>query len=168
MSGISGRKMTKVQAKRKVWYNKNAVRRKFQVGDLVLLLATSKQNKMAVQWTNPGVIKSQLSKTNYIVRMANKNHKVQIYHVNLLKLYNQRPERINLIVSGRQGIHELETEELAIPYPVSNPNIYDFERIKEDSAPEGRIISIAIDDLRKLLGRYQKVFSNEPGKTHLV
>ncbi|GBL74979.1 hypothetical protein AVEN_243785-1 [Araneus ventricosus] len=131
--------MTEVRDKRKVRYDKNAVRRKFQVGDLVLVLATSKPNKMAVQWTGPGVIESQLSETNYIVKMVSKNEKTQIYHVNLLKAYHQRPERINLIVSGGEKIQELETEELAIPYPVSDPNIYDFERIKGDSALEGRL-----------------------------
>ncbi|GBM89253.1 hypothetical protein AVEN_180406-1 [Araneus ventricosus] len=59
-------------------------------------------------------------------------------------------------------------EELSIPYPVSDPNIYDFERIKGDSALEGRLSSTEIENLRKLLGRHQKVFSNEPGKTHLT
>ncbi|GBN13399.1 hypothetical protein AVEN_69184-1 [Araneus ventricosus] len=111
MSGVSDRKMTAVRAKRKVWHNKNAVRRKFQVGDLVLVLATSKPNKMAVQWTGPGVIENQLSETNYIVRKANKNYKTQIYHVNLLKPYHQRSELINLIVSGGEEIQALETEE---------------------------------------------------------
>ncbi|GBM58815.1 hypothetical protein AVEN_179356-1 [Araneus ventricosus] len=92
--------MTEVRDKRKVWYDKNAVKRKIRVGDLVLVLATSKPNKMAVQWTGPGVIESQLSATNYTVRMETKKDKTQIYPVNLLKPYHQRPERINLIVSG--------------------------------------------------------------------
>ncbi|GBM54467.1 hypothetical protein AVEN_217154-1 [Araneus ventricosus] len=151
--------MTEVRDKRKVWYDKNAVKRKFRVGDLVLVLATSKPNKMAVQWTGPGVIESQLSETNYIVRMENKKDKTQIYHVNLLKLYHQRPERINLIVSGGEEIQECETEELAIPYPVSDRNIYDFERIKADSALEGRLSLTEIESLKQLLGRHQRIFS---------
>ncbi|GBN00056.1 Transposon Ty3-G Gag-Pol polyprotein [Araneus ventricosus] len=63
---------------------------------------------------------------------------------------------------------ERETEELAIPYPVSDPNIYDFERIKADSALEGRLSLTEIESLKQLLGRHQKIFSNDPGKTHLV
>ncbi|GBM04413.1 Transposon Ty3-I Gag-Pol polyprotein [Araneus ventricosus] len=161
-------KMAEVRDKRKVWYDKNAVKRKFRVGDLVLVLATSKPNKMAVQWTGPGVIESQLSETTYIVRMEIKNDKTQIYHVNLLKPYRQRPERINLIVSGGEEIQERETEELAIPYPISDPNIYDFERIKADSALESRLSLTEIESLKQLLGRHQKVFSIDPGKTHLV
>ncbi|GBM12258.1 hypothetical protein AVEN_155263-1 [Araneus ventricosus] len=102
-------KLTEVRDKRKVWYDNNAVKREFRVGDLVLVLATSKPNKMTVQWTGPGVIESQLSETNYIVRMRGKKDKTQIYHVNLLKPYHQRPERISLIVNGREEIQERET-----------------------------------------------------------
>ncbi|GBN33624.1 hypothetical protein AVEN_59464-1 [Araneus ventricosus] len=79
-----------------------------------------------------------------------------------------RPERINLIVRGGEEFQEHETEELVIPYPVSEPNIYDFERIKGDSELEGRLSSTEIESLKQLLGRHQKVFSNNPGKTHLV
>ncbi|GBM73164.1 Retrovirus-related Pol polyprotein from transposon 17.6 [Araneus ventricosus] len=61
--------MTENRDKRKVWHDRNAVKREFRVGELVLALATSKPNKMAVQWTGPGVIESKLSETNYIVRM---------------------------------------------------------------------------------------------------
>ncbi|GBM51196.1 Retrovirus-related Pol polyprotein from transposon 17.6 [Araneus ventricosus] len=160
-------RMTEAQVKRKVWYDKNAVRRKFQVGDQVLVLATSKQNKLAVQWTGPGVIESQLSDTNYIVKMTNKNDKTQIYHVNLLKPYHQRPESVNLLFSGKHEILE-SGPELEIPYPASDPNIYDFEEIVSDSALSERLCPTQIEELRKLLGAHQKVFSNEPGKTHLV
>ncbi|GBM89254.1 hypothetical protein AVEN_180407-1 [Araneus ventricosus] len=42
-------KMTEVRAKRNVWFDTNAIGRKFQIGDLVLVLETSKPNKMSVQ-----------------------------------------------------------------------------------------------------------------------
>ncbi|GBM51276.1 Transposon Ty3-I Gag-Pol polyprotein [Araneus ventricosus] len=123
---------------------------------------------MAVQWTGPGVIESQLSDTNYIVKMANKNDKTQIFHVNLLKPYHQRTEKINLLISERKETPEAESDELRIPYPISDPNVHDFEEIIRDSALEERLSFSEIEELRKMLGRHQKVFSNEPGKTHLV
>ncbi|GBN03908.1 Transposon Ty3-I Gag-Pol polyprotein [Araneus ventricosus] len=160
--------MTETRYKRKVWYDKNAVKREFRVGELVLVLATSKSNKMSVQWTGPGVIESKFSETNYIVRMEGKKDKTQIYHINLLKPYHQRLERVNLIVNGGEENQECETEELTIPNPVSEPNIYDFERIKADSALEGRLSLTEIESLKQLLDRHKKIFSNKPGKTHLV
>ncbi|GBM26337.1 hypothetical protein AVEN_239341-1 [Araneus ventricosus] len=97
-----------VRDKRKTWYDKNTVKREFRVGELVLVLATSKPNKMAVQWTGPGVIESKLSETNYIVRMEGKKDKTQIYHINLLKPYHQRLERINLLVNGGRKIRNVK------------------------------------------------------------
>ncbi|GBN83217.1 Transposon Ty3-I Gag-Pol polyprotein [Araneus ventricosus] len=123
---------------------------------------------MAVQWTGPRVIESKFSETNYIVRIEGKKDESQIYHVNLLKPCHQRLERVNLIVNGGEKNQERETEELAIPHPISGPNIYDFERIKADSALEGRLSLTEIESLKQLLGRHQKIFSNDPGKTHLV
>ncbi|GBL99636.1 Retrovirus-related Pol polyprotein from transposon 412 [Araneus ventricosus] len=139
--------MTETRDKRKTWYDKNAVKRELRVGELILVLATSKPNKMAVQWTGPGVIESKLSETNYIVRMEGKKDKTQIYHINLLKPYHQRLERVNLLVNGKEN-QERETEELTILYPVSDPNIYDFERIKADSALEGRLSPTEIESLK--------------------
>ncbi|GFX84312.1 CCHC-type domain-containing protein [Trichonephila clavipes] len=49
-------KMEEMQVKRKTWYDKNAVKREFKDGDLVLVLATSRANKLAVQWIGPGTI----------------------------------------------------------------------------------------------------------------
>ncbi|GBN02874.1 hypothetical protein AVEN_153230-1 [Araneus ventricosus] len=160
--------MTETRDKRKAWYDKNAVKREFGVGELVLVLTTSKPNKMAVQWTGPGVIENKLSETNYIVRMEGKKDKTQIYNVNLLKPYHQRLERVNLLVNGGEENQERETEEMTILYPVSDPNIYDFEQIKADSALEGSLSPTEIESLKQLLGRHKKTFSNDPGKTHLV
>ncbi|GFT63680.1 retrovirus-related Pol polyprotein from transposon 17.6 [Trichonephila clavipes] len=47
-------KMEEMQVKRKTWYDKNAVKREFKDGDLVLVLATSRTNKLEVQWIAPG------------------------------------------------------------------------------------------------------------------
>ncbi|GFV83241.1 retrovirus-related Pol polyprotein from transposon 17.6 [Trichonephila clavipes] len=41
-------KMEEMQVKRKTWYDKNAVKREFKDWDLVLVLATSRANKLAV------------------------------------------------------------------------------------------------------------------------
>ncbi|GBL90900.1 hypothetical protein AVEN_118109-1 [Araneus ventricosus] len=99
--------------------------------------------------------------------MTCKNDKTQIYHVNLLKPYHHSPESINLLFSGK--LESLECEpELEIPHPTSDPNIYDFEEIVRDSAISEKLCPTQIKELRKLLGAHQKVFSNEPRKTHLV
>ncbi|GFW88666.1 retrovirus-related Pol polyprotein from transposon 297 [Trichonephila clavipes] len=88
-------KMEEMQVKRKTWYDKNAVKREFKDGDLVLVLATSRANKLAVQWIGPGTILNKISETNYLVEIPGRRETSQIYHINMLKPYYKRPEHVN-------------------------------------------------------------------------
>ncbi|GBM75539.1 hypothetical protein AVEN_180650-1 [Araneus ventricosus] len=56
--------MEKARDKRKKWYDRGTVERKFKPGDLVLVMATIKPNKLAVSWMGPGTVISQISETN--------------------------------------------------------------------------------------------------------
>ncbi|GFW21893.1 retrovirus-related Pol polyprotein from transposon 17.6 [Trichonephila clavipes] len=47
-------RMKECQLKRKTWYDRDVVERKFVEGDLVMVLVTSKQNKLEVNWIGPG------------------------------------------------------------------------------------------------------------------
>ncbi|GFV98970.1 retrovirus-related Pol polyprotein from transposon 17.6 [Trichonephila clavipes] len=92
-------KMEEMQVKRKTWYDKNAVKREFKDGDLVLVLATSRANKLAVQWIGPGTILNKISETNYLVEIPDRRETSQIYHINMLKPYDKRPEHVNVIIN---------------------------------------------------------------------
>ncbi|GFX52369.1 CCHC-type domain-containing protein [Trichonephila clavipes] len=92
-------KMEEMQVKRKTWYDKNAVKREFKDGDLVLVLATSRANKLAVQWIGPGTILNKISETNYLVEIPGRRETSQIYHINMLKPYYKRPEHVNVIIN---------------------------------------------------------------------
>ncbi|GFU44379.1 retrovirus-related Pol polyprotein from transposon 17.6 [Trichonephila clavipes] len=91
--------MEEMQVKRKTWYDKNAVKREFKDGDLVLVLATSRANKLAVQWIGPGTILNKISETNYLVEIPGRRETSQIYHINMLKPYYKRPEHVNVIIN---------------------------------------------------------------------
>ncbi|GFV49744.1 CCHC-type domain-containing protein [Trichonephila clavipes] len=89
-------KMEEIQVKRKTWYDKNAVKRELKNGDLVLVLAISRANKLAVQWIGPGTILNKISETNYLVEIPGRRETSQIYHINMLKPYYKRPEHVNV------------------------------------------------------------------------
>ncbi|GFY01831.1 retrovirus-related Pol polyprotein from transposon 17.6 [Trichonephila clavipes] len=80
-------KMEEMQVNRKTWYDKNAVKSEFKDGDLVLVLAASRANKLAVQWIGPGTILNKISETNYLVEISDRRETSQIYHINMLKPY---------------------------------------------------------------------------------
>ncbi|GFQ77856.1 retrovirus-related Pol polyprotein from transposon 297 [Trichonephila clavata] len=66
---------------------------------------------------------------------------------------------------GKEDSNELEEN---FPWIDSNPNIFDFDEITEHSQLENRLNAQQIDKLKGILCNYSKIFSNEPGKTHLV
>ncbi|GFY23576.1 retrovirus-related Pol polyprotein from transposon 412 [Trichonephila clavipes] len=91
-------RMKECQLKRKTWYDRDAVERKFVEGDLVMVLVTSKQNKLEVNWIGPGKVLSRISDTNYVIDLPGRRDSSTIYHVNLLKPYHRRPELVSLVV----------------------------------------------------------------------
>ncbi|GFV35391.1 retrovirus-related Pol polyprotein from transposon 17.6 [Trichonephila clavipes] len=91
-------RMKECQLKRKTWYDRDVVERKFVEGDLVMVLVTSKQNKLEVNWIGPGKVLSRISDTNYVIDLPGRRDRSTIYHVNLLKPYHRRPELVSLVV----------------------------------------------------------------------
>ncbi|GFT89833.1 retrovirus-related Pol polyprotein from transposon 297 [Trichonephila clavipes] len=160
-------KMEEMQVKRKTWYDKNAVKREFKDGDLVLVLATSRANKLAVQWIGPGTILNKISETNYLVEIPGRRETSQIYHINMLKPYYKRPEHVNVIINDETK-NSLADQELEIPYLENNSLIYDFEDVIQASELNKHLHDKQMDRLRELLNKYSKCFSNNPGLTNLV
>ncbi|GFT46838.1 retrovirus-related Pol polyprotein from transposon 297 [Trichonephila clavipes] len=120
-------KMEETKIKRKAWYDKNAIKREFSEGDLVLVLKMNRPNKLSVQWKEPGKIEKKNSETNYVVSFNNNTESNQVFHVNMLKPYYKRAEFINMINSrAKEDLNELEKN---FPCIDSNPNIFDFDEI---------------------------------------
>ncbi|GFW42919.1 retrovirus-related Pol polyprotein from transposon 297 [Trichonephila clavipes] len=157
-------KMEEMQVKRKTWYDKNAVKREFKDGDLVLELATSRANKLAVQWIGPGTILNKISETNYLVEIPGRRGTSQIYHINMLKPYYKRPIMMKLMMKQKT----LADQELEIPYLENNSLVYDFEDVIQASVLNKHLHDKQMDRLRELLKKYSKCFSNNPGLTNLV
>ncbi|GFT75050.1 retrovirus-related Pol polyprotein from transposon 297 [Trichonephila clavipes] len=160
-------KMEEMQVKRKTWYDKNAVKREFKDGDLVLVLATFRANKLAVQWIGPGTILNKISETNYLVEIPGRRETSQIYHINMLKPYYKRPEHVNVIINDETK-NSLADQELEIPYLENNSLVYDFEDVIQASELNKHLHDKQMDRLRELLSKYSKCFSNSPGLTNLV
>ncbi|GFY08267.1 transposon Ty3-I Gag-Pol polyprotein [Trichonephila clavipes] len=52
--------MEDAKQKQKLWYDRRTVKRQFQPGELVLVIAPSRPNKLSVQWVGPEEIVQQL------------------------------------------------------------------------------------------------------------
>lgn len=63
---LAGGEMRRVQGNAKLYYDRTAWARRFEVGDQVMIIRPSPKNKLQVQWEGPADIVSKLSDTNYI------------------------------------------------------------------------------------------------------
>ncbi|GFT30727.1 retrovirus-related Pol polyprotein from transposon 17.6 [Trichonephila clavipes] len=155
--------MEDAKQKQKLWYDRRTVKRQFQLGELVLVIAPSRPNKLSVQWVGPGEIVQQLSETNYVVKFPEKD-KTHVYHVNMLKPYHQREENINLLC-----INPLKhDEEEDIPSLELENERSGWSKIISDVQLNSKLSQIQRGQLKELLYEYSNLFSNIPGCTDLA
>ena len=93
--------LEKNQGRNKNLYKRKAKTRSFQVGDKVLVLLPTDQNKQAImQWKGPFEIKGTKWGNNYRVKV----NKKKTYHINMLKLYVERGRIEETATPGRRDI----------------------------------------------------------------
>ncbi|GFW06820.1 retrovirus-related Pol polyprotein from transposon 17.6 [Trichonephila clavipes] len=158
-------RMKECQLKRKTWYDRDAVERKFVEGDLVMVLVTSKQNKLEVNWIGPGKVLSRISDTNYVIDLPGRRDRSTIYHVNLLKPYHRRPELVSLVVE--EVSDDIDGDE-EIPYPDKQCTKFDYHEILRESQLQLKLSPSQIDELKQVITKNKDVFSPDPGTTHLM
>ncbi|GFX17986.1 retrovirus-related Pol polyprotein from transposon 17.6 [Trichonephila clavipes] len=158
-------RMKECQLKRKTWYDRDAVERKFVEGDLVMVLVTSKQNKLEVNWIGPGKVLSRISDTNYVIDLPGRRDRSTIYHVNLLKPYHRRPELVSLVVEEVSDDIEGDAE---IPYPDKQCTKFDYHEILRESQLQLKLSPSQIDELKQVITKNKDVFSPDSGTTHLM
>ncbi|GFS75889.1 hypothetical protein TNCV_4665451 [Trichonephila clavipes] len=155
--------MEDAKQKQKLWYDHRTVKRQFQPGELVLVIAPSRPNKLSAQWVGPGEIEQQLSETNYVVKFPEKD-KAHVYHVNILKPYHQREENINLLcINPLKHDEEEDMPSLELENEMSG-----WSKIISDVQLNSKLSQIQRGQLKELLYEYSNLFSNIPGCTDLA
>ncbi|GFS76326.1 retrovirus-related Pol polyprotein from transposon 297 [Trichonephila clavipes] len=134
-------RMKECQLKRKTWYDRDTVERKFVEGDL-----------------NFGYKLCDRS-------TRKKGPRSTIYHVNLLKPYHRRPELVSLVVEEVSDDIEGDAE---IPYPDKQCTKFDYHEILRESQLQLKLSPSQIDELKQVITKNKDVFSPDPGTTHLM
>ncbi|PVD27371.1 hypothetical protein C0Q70_12529 [Pomacea canaliculata] len=75
--------------KQALHFNKRAKPRCFKVGDQVLILLPTKNNKLQMCWKGPYVITDRINECDYKISIGEKE---KIYHANILKEYVSRTQ----------------------------------------------------------------------------
>src|SRR5688572_31569071 len=72
--------------------NKKSRNRKLEIGDKVLLLFPTSNNKLLMQWQGPLIVRDKVGEYDY--RVEDKNGKIKTYHINMLKKYIDRRDML--------------------------------------------------------------------------
>ena len=169
---IARETLHQAQGQYKHHYDKKLKRREFKVRDKVTVLVRTDTNKLLLQWKGPYEVTEVVSKLDYKVKV---NGKAKVYHVNLLRCYEQTkeaPEKKGKMEIGAVGIALIEPETEKPIGVVDDGNLLDIGspkgtetykdiRISEDLTVEQRRQVI------ELLEEYQDIFAERPRTTDL-
>ncbi|XP_040360535.1 uncharacterized protein LOC121048362 [Ixodes scapularis] len=156
--------MKAAQETAKVYYDRNARLRTFEVGDRVMILRTARKNKLEVHWEGPVEVIDKLSQTNYALKMPGHRKQVKIYHCNLMKPFVERQGVVNLTLNMPE---ELPTE---IPEwnGISPGAESSVDEIMARCVNAELLDQAQVDDLKVLLNEFSDTFSDRPGRTDLM
>ena len=141
------------KARQKAWYDKKARERHFGPGDEVLWLKPCKGNKLQLNWAGPYRVISKMNDLNYIIE--NEEHQVRrVVHVNALKPYFRGEQRVLFAMKAA------DSEEADLPFWEGRGEVkYNPEEVKISPA----LTQDQQQELKLLINKYYKVFSNKPG-----
>ena len=169
---IAQEELEKSQGRYKHHYDKKARPRSLNVGDKVLILLPTDNNKLLMQWKGPFDVDKIVAKNDYGI---NVNGKVKTYHINLLKQYilrDKSSDSEDTVVSATD-VFELtsatvindcgeDDEELLEMSPCgSKENYHGVTLGKQLNTDEQQVISDMLRD-------FSDIFTDIPGKTSIV
>ena len=93
---LARQNLERLQSRMKVWYDRRARHRQFNIGDKVLVLLPITGHPLQARYHGPYVIKQKVNDVDYIVSTPDRRKQHQLCHVNMLKAYHhEAPVRAN-------------------------------------------------------------------------
>ena len=168
----------KSQNKMKENYDKNASAGGFEPGDKVLLFLPLGNSKLESKWQGPFVISRKVNDVNYEVMMPNKRKSTRTIHVNMMKLWydkdhEQRMAECHYIIADidsfsvhdKDGVlRHKDDGKISIDIGLS----YYQTQTRENVSISESLTTVQQEEVQAILKSYSNVFSDVPGRTHLV
>lgn len=148
-------------------YDKKAKSRYFKVGDFVLLLLPTDNNKLLMQWKGPFKVVERVGQTDYKIDM---NGRLRLFHVNLLKKYYVREEQMpdsriplaSCVVLESEETEDSSNEHLLHLLPMKATE--SFADVKVNCS----LASDQLESINTVLNEFQDVLTDLPGRTDLI
>ena len=156
--------------KQRAYYNRNARTRKLKVGDKVLVLLPTDNNKLLMQWKGPFNVVKKLNAVDYHIEVSGKT---KTYHMNMLKKYIDREDDSDTpVVSITCSLSVVNTAVI----DESSDDAGDFQDLPSASPIEGscdvdinkNMSPEQYNQANALISSFSDVFCDKPGFTNLL
>ncbi|XP_053406591.1 uncharacterized protein LOC128559314 [Mercenaria mercenaria] len=160
---IATESLSNAQVEYKHHYDKKARARSLEQGDKVLVLLPTSHNKLMLQWKGPFEVAEVVNKFDYKVKIGGR---VGVYHINLLKKYEETEDKVCASVAVIEAEIESETgvvddESLLNLVKTSGTETYRDVCVNEQLSREQKA------EVYALLEECKDIFTDVPGTTDL-
>ena len=101
---MAKRNLQESQSKMKAWYDRKTKSRCFEPGDRVLVLFPAVDNHLQAKYSGPYKVVKKISDTNYLVKSPGRYKETQVFHINMLKAYHEKPKPELVTLNNRLGL----------------------------------------------------------------
>ena len=156
--------LVRAKTNQKYYYNQKAKDRQFAVGDKVLLLMPTSNNKLLVQWKGPYIVTEVVNKQDYRIKMGDVE---KVFNVNMMKQYVERQNVGCVCTSSKNPLEEDDSE------GSEDGDKIVFVTSRQSENYSNVHIDDNLNDQQKfqvghLLKQYNDVLTDVPGRTDVI
>ncbi|XP_069138852.1 uncharacterized protein [Argopecten irradians] len=173
---LAQEQLSSAKVRQAKYYNRKAKVRTMESGQRVLVLLSTKRNKLLMQWRGPFVITERKGSMDYAV---NVDGKVKTLHANMLRLYVDRTDSGSLVMERDSGALSVvcasivrdadndEEDDFSPSNIVTLPTSVGTETVKDVDVSDELELEQQ-QDVNELLSEFADVLTGVHGKTTLV
>ena len=148
------------QSKAKVWYDRQARQRTFEIGQLVLVLLPVQGKPLQTKYQGPFKVIGKRGPVDYVIETPNRRRTQRLRHVIMLKAYVERDW--NFLCLNTTAVSSATTSDVHDSDPDFGPVLTTTDKFSLDHLPERDR-----KQLQRLLCQYSDTFNDNPGKTSI-
>jgi hypothetical protein len=141
------------QERYKAQFDKHSTERQLNEGDLVLIMQPTSTHKILNKLDGPYPVRKKLDRWNYEVNLG---HRRAVFHINSLRKFIERDERIGLVITPQDADDEFELSQI------------DGEEQSGEIKVGRQLTNEQRRDVDELITQFADVFSGKLGLTDLT
>ena len=158
--------LEKAQGDMKLWYDRNARKRQFQVGDHVLVLMPMPGSPLQARFIGPCKVLKRSGDLNYVVSTPERRKKTQLCHVNMLKPYYSKKCGVAVVHSSSTDSSVEQTNEGPADFdvPVGPAKLSNSKVLNDLDSKLSHLSTEKRSEMSDLINNFTPLFPDVPRK----